>query len=279
MGHGEEAVANRPLVGYVAAMKRILKWLAVGVGAIVLLVVALAGGVWFYAFSGNSPIPDGFEVSPAARLVKDGFVDLTVIDLGNGAVALIDAGNDPKAGAILKELDRRQLVPESVAAIFLTHGHGDHIAGCRAFPRATVYALAEEAPLVEGHAKGRGLLTRMAPPNQKGIHVGGILHDGEVVTLGSRHFQVFATPGHTGGSAVYFVDGALYFGDSAGADKHGHMMPAVSLFSDDAAANLASLKSLEKRLEPQAGEIHRLVFAHTGPLDSFEPLREFAATH
>jgi len=260
-------------------MKRAAKYLLVGLGVVVGLLAAFAGCIWFVAFSHNSPIPDGFQISPAARLVKDGFVDVAVIDLGNGSVALIDAGHDPKAEAIHQELARRQLAPESVAAIFLTHGHGDHIAGCHAFPRAEVYALAEETPLVEGHARGAGLLTRFMPVKPTGIHVAHRLRDGDSVTLGARRIEVFAVPGHTLGSAAYLVDGALYFGDSAGANKTGLLTPAVGLFSDDPARNLASLKALAARLTPRAGEIHRLVFAHTGPLDSFEPLRTFAAQH
>src|SRR5262249_21016087 len=156
-----------------------------------------------------------------------------VIDLGNGSVALIDAGNDPKAKNILKTLETFQVAPEAVSAIFVTHGHGDHVNGARMFTKATIFALENGVPLIEGHAGGRGTLTRFMPHNPKGLHVGEKLHDGDSVTMGLRKIEVFAVPGHTGGSAVYLVDGALYFGDSAGADKNGNVMRSVTLFSDD----------------------------------------------
>ncbi len=90
------------------------------------------------------------------RIVKDGYVDLGVIDLGDGKVALVDAGNDPEGKAILAELSRRKLGPEAVEAVLLTHGHPDHIAGCHLFPKASIYALAGDVALAEGREGSKG---------------------------------------------------------------------------------------------------------------------------
>ena len=49
-----------------------------------------------------------------------------------GKVALVDSGIDDSGSAVLAELSKRSLTPDSVAAIFLTHGHHDHIAGIQA---------------------------------------------------------------------------------------------------------------------------------------------------
>jgi glyoxylase-like metal-dependent hydrolase (beta-lactamase superfamily II) len=166
-------------------------------------------------------------------------------------------------------LGERKLSPASVVAIFLTHGHGDHTAGCRAFPGAQVYAMADEVPIVGDAAK-----------------VTHPLHDDDVTTLGAsgagytgERIEAFATPGHTTGSAVYLARGVLFFGDSAGANKDPVMTPAVRLFSKDPAGNVASLKALEARLAPRADEVRVLAFAHTGPLDGFAPFAEFVRTH
>jgi hypothetical protein len=56
-------------------------------------------------------------------------------------------------------------------------------------------------------------------------------------------------------------------------------MPAVRLFSKDPAQNVASLKALEARLRPRAGEVKALAFAHSGPLDGFAPFTDFAQRH
>jgi glyoxylase-like metal-dependent hydrolase (beta-lactamase superfamily II) len=223
------------------------------------VLVAAIAVVWYSAFGHNSPIVEG-ELAPGVHVVKDGFVGIFTIDVAPGKVALIDAGNDKSAKALLAALGRRDLGVDSVTAIFLTHGHGDHTAGCRVFPAATVYALAEEIELVGDAAKN--------------IHP---LHDGDVTQVGDVKVETFAVPGHTNGSAVYLAKGVLFFGDSAGASKDGTVMKAVGLFSKSSSQNVASLKALEKRLEPRAAEIKVLAFAHTGWLSGFAPLAAFAA--
>jgi glyoxylase-like metal-dependent hydrolase (beta-lactamase superfamily II) len=239
-------------------VKRALKW----VGLAVLVLAVAAASIWYSAFGSNSPIVDGTQVAPGVETVKDGFVSIFVLDAGPGKVALVDAGKDASGKALLAALGRRGLTPASVAAIFLTHGHGDHTAGCKLFPDAQVFALENEVALVGDAAK-----------------VTHPLKDGEVASVGDLRVESFAVPGHTPGSAVYLARGVLFFGDSAGASKEGVMMKAVRLFSKDSGLNVASLKALEARLQPRAAEIKALAFAHTGPLEGFQPFAAFASTH
>jgi hydroxyacylglutathione hydrolase len=237
-------------------MQRALKWVGL---ALVLLGVAL-GAAWYSAFGRNSPIVDGRVLAPGVETVKDGFVSLYLLDAGPGKVALVDAGKDKSGGALLRALGRRGLTRESVSAIFLTHGHGDHTAGCKLFPGAEIYALENDVSLVGDAAK-----------------VNHPLKDGDIATVGDLRVEAFAVPGHTPGSAAYFARGVLFFGDSAGASKGDVMMKAVRLFSKDSAQNVASLKAFEARLVPRAAEVKELAFAHTGPLKGFGPLAAFAS--
>jgi|SRR5580704_1615653 hydroxyacylglutathione hydrolase len=239
-------------------MRRALKW----AGLAVLLLLIAAGSVWYTAFGDNRAIVDGQELADGVETIKDGFVSVFMIDAGPGKVALIDAGKDASGKAILAALARRGLTPASVSAIFLTHGHGDHTAGCKVFPDAAVYALESDVALVGDAAK----ITRP-------------LKDGDALDAGTLHVETFAVPGHTPGSAVYLARGVLFFGDSAGASKEGTMMKAVRLFSKDSTQNVASLKALASRLQPRSQEIKTLAFAHTGPLTGFEPLAAFASSH
>ncbi len=238
-------------------MKRVLRW----IGIVVAVLAVLAGGVWFTAFGSNSPIVGG-QLVPGVETVKDGFVSAFLIDVGDKKVAMVDAGNDKSAKEILAALTERNLTADAVVAILLTHGHGDHTAGCRAFPHAEVYAMETEIPVIGDAAK-----------------VTHPLKDGDGFEIGDQHIEAFATPGHTLGSAVYLARGVLFFGDSAGASKDGEVMRAVRLFSKDPAQNVASLKSLVARLEPRSSEIKKLAFAHTGPLDGLAPLEAFAKKH
>lgn len=243
-------------------MKRIVKRSLVGFLVLLALLACAAGGVWWSAFGHNRPIVDRQVLVPGVEIVKDGFVSVAVIDAAPEHVALIDAGNDKEGTALLAALRERKLEAGSVTAIFLTHGHPDHTAGCHLFPAAKVYGMEADAPLV-------GSAATLTP-----------LKDGEIVDVGGgTQVQVFATPGHTPGSAVYFARGVLFFGDSARGSKDGQVMQAVRLFSKDPDQNVASLKALAARLQPRAGEVKFLAFAHSGPLDGFQPLAEFASTH
>jgi hydroxyacylglutathione hydrolase len=232
-------------------MKRVL----IGVGAVVLLLALAAGAVLYSAFAHNRPIVDGQSLSNGGRVVKDGFVSVVILDTEPGKVALIDAGHDTAGKALLAALGGRGLSPSAVEAIFLTHGHPDHTAGCKLFPGAQVYALEAELPVIGDAA-----------------NVTHALHDGDIIHVGSLSVEAFAVPGHTPGSAAYLAGGVLFFGDSAGGSKDGTLMPAVRFFSKNPDQNVASLKALAARLSPRAGEIKTLAFAHSGPLDGFAPL-------
>jgi len=237
-------------------MKRVLRWLAV-----LLLVLVLALAVAFYvAFGRNRPIIDGQVLAPGVETVKDGFVTAYLLDVGPDVVALVDCGSDKEGRAILAALARRHLPPSAVAAIFLTHGHRDHVAGCHLFPGAKVYALKEELPVIA---------------NQ--VQVAHPLEDGEGTNVGGLHVETFAVPGHTPGSAVYLADGVLFFGDSAAGSKDGTLLPAVFFFSNSSTQNVASLKSLAEKLRLRANEVKVLAFGHSGPLEGLAPLETFAA--
>jgi hydroxyacylglutathione hydrolase len=254
-------------------VKRVLR--ALGLLVLVLVLAVVLVGV--VTFGGMPDIPDGRDLGGGTRVIKDGFVSLFVLDAGDGAVALVDAGNDPDGEAILSELGRRGLGPDAVKAIFLTHGHADHVAAVRLFPGAQVMALAEDVDLAEGRARGKGPLPKMVPAPKRNVRVSKTLKDNETVHVGTLTVKVLAIPGHTGGSAAYLARGTLFLGDSADAQKDGRVDAAKWLFSDDAQQNRASLKALAARLAPRASEIKTLAFSHSGVLVGFEPLAEFAA--
>jgi glyoxylase-like metal-dependent hydrolase (beta-lactamase superfamily II) len=237
-------------------MKRVLRWLAV-----ILLVLVLALAVaWYIAFGRNRPIVDGQVLAPGVEVVKDGFVTAYLLDVGPNVVALVDCGNDVQGRAILSALSRRRLGPSAVAAIFLTHGHHDHVGACPLFKGAQVYALTEELPVI-------GDAVKVTHP----------LVDAEGTNVGGLHVETFSVPGHTPGSAVYLADGVLFFGDSAAGARDGTLMPAVSFFSASPKQNVASLKALAEKLRLRANEVKVLAFGHSGPLEGLQPLEAFAA--
>lgn len=251
-----------------------IKRILLGVGAVVVVLVATPFVAFAVTMAGDSPVKDGEALGARGKQVKDGFVTVGVVDVG-GAVALVDCGDDKDAKAVLAELGKRKLDASAVKAIFLTHGHPDHTDGCAKFPKAEVYAMAAEKDLVEGRVGAKGLMPRMFGAKDVGARVTHTLSDAEQVKVNDVDVTAFAVPGHTAGSAAYLIDGVLYFGDAASASKDGKVTPAKYLFSDDQKQGIESLKALATKLEPRASEIETLEFAHTGTLSGFEPLRAF----
>ncbi len=253
-------------------MKRVLLVLAV----LIVVPVLAIGGALFKAFGGNRPLVDGVELPGGARLVKDGIVAAYVLPAGDSAVALIDCGNDPTGGRLIAELTRRGLGPDAVKAIFLTHAHGDHIAGCHLFPKADIMAFEGDVGLAAGTARAKGPLTQfMSTAPERRITVTRVLKDGEDVTVGPLTVKAYAAPGHTGGSAVYFSGGTLYFGDSANGASDGTLKPAPWLFSDDGAQNAASLEAVARRVKADGLTVQTMTFAHSGPFDGVSALEDF----
>ena len=243
-------------------------------GSMVLLVAACLGAIFYSVVGGNTKITDGATPAPGVRIVKDGFVDFGVVDVGEGHVVLIDAGNDRKGAALLTELTRRKLGPDAVIAIFFTHGHRDHTAGAGLCPNATLYALDADVALVEGREASHGPLTSMMGAQPTRLHAHG-LKDGAVTTVGATSIRAIAMPGHTAGSAAYLVGGVLFLGDSAGMKTDGKLAPAPWVFSDDGAKNRASLVALRKMLESERAAVVSIVPGHTGTA-TFEDLTAFA---
>jgi len=252
-------------------MKRLIK---IAASVIVILVVAV-GGLFAVTFMGRRAMADGREFG-GARLVVDGFGAVGVVPTGERQLLLVDAGQDAEGKAILAELTRRGLSGDAVVAILITHGHQDHTGALGRFPKAQVLALDTEVPVVEGREGTHGPLTRLMGAGPTGPSVARPLHDGETFTIGTATVRVFATPGHTAGSAAYLVNDVLFVGDSADVTSDGAIQGAPWIFSDSQAQNRASLVRLARRLEADKSAVAVIVPAHSGPVDGLAPLVAFA---
>ena len=255
-------------------MKRALKIVGLLVAALVVAIVAVLAAT----FMGRQSITDGADVN-GIRIVKDGIVSVAVVPVSESEVALVDAGNDKSAKAILAELSRRHLGPDAVTTILITHGHPDHTGGVAMFPKAQVIALEAEKPLVEGRAGAKGPLTRLFPVSPTGITVTKTVADGDTLMLGPHRVRVFAVPGHTQGSAAYLVDDVLFMGDAADTTSDGTIIGSPWVFSDSQPQDRASLVALDERLTRENVPVKVIAFSHSGVLaNGRAPLDAYAAS-
>src|ERR1043166_8841306 len=103
-------------------MTRIVK--IAGLCALVLAVALIGFFGWFFSHLPKRG-PDRIAAADSIVGVFSGGSYAWIIRTANGA-ALVDAGLDPKAAAIVDELRAEGLDASKVHTILLTHGHAEH---------------------------------------------------------------------------------------------------------------------------------------------------------
>ncbi|MGH9584262.1 MAG: MBL fold metallo-hydrolase [Bryobacteraceae bacterium] len=174
-------------------------------------------------------------------------------DEQTGEAIVIDPGDE--IDRIVAELDVRGL---KVNAIVITHAHIDHVAGAhklRALTGAPVYMNARDRELLQAlDLQARWLGVETPPRTEIDVPAG----EGTVLDLGSAHFQVIDTPGHTQGSISLYIaeENKLVAGDTLFRNSIGR----TDLPGGDARQILSSIKTRLFDLPEQT-----IVFPGHGP--------------
>jgi len=124
--------------------------------------------------------------------------------------AIIDPGAE--SNTILDYVESNKLTTE---AIFLTHGHFDHVLALEAVMEATgapVYMNKQDA-FMSGKPHNPVDFN-----NDPGIHW---YSEGDIMAVGGLAFTVFETPGHSPGSVTLVCESALFTGDTLFRDSCG----------------------------------------------------------
>jgi hydroxyacylglutathione hydrolase len=143
---------------------------------------------------------------------------------------------------------QRALGDASCAAILITHGDVDHVAGVAEVARATgapVHIAAEESDRLEriNDLFPAGLEGVTFEPYEPDVRLRG---DEELELAGIR-FETLLVPGHTEAHLAYATDGCLFSGDVLFAGSVGR----VDRPNGDWETLLASIRQLAERFPPE----------------------------
>jgi glyoxylase-like metal-dependent hydrolase (beta-lactamase superfamily II) len=176
---------------------------------------------------------------------------------GAAQALVVDPGWPGETGTV-----EAALAGAECAAILVTHGDLDHIAGVAELAGAPVYMPAAE----------REALERPNDQLPAGIDVAIRAHVPEVVLEGDERLelagielQTLSVPGHTAGHIAFAADGCLFSGDVLFAGSVGRTDRAGGSWE----ALLRSIRMLAERLSPET-----IVYPGHGPATTLE--RELA---
>ena len=146
------------------------------------------------------------------KFICNPFQETTLLlwdDTGEGV--LVDPGNleASETESIRAYIDREGI---RLQAIWLTHGHFDHIYGIEAF-KVPIYMNPDDQVMVDNNWQ---LTRRYYMPDAPTGFVYEPLHDGDDLHFGNTSFRVITTPGHTPGGVCFLdeADKVLISGDT-----------------------------------------------------------------
>ena len=109
----------------------------------------------------------------------------------------------------------KEMTNKSIKAVFITHGHFDHIKNLEEYDKLNVpiYASKNITELLNDESKNVSVLFNQ--PHKYKINNLVFIEDNEEIETCNHIIKCYLTPGHSGDSACYLLDdGTLFSGDT-----------------------------------------------------------------
>ncbi|MCX6709569.1 MAG: MBL fold metallo-hydrolase [Candidatus Woesearchaeota archaeon] len=154
----------------------------------------------------------------------------------------IDAGDYSERRDFEEEV-RKIIPPESIRQVFFTHLHYDHVGNYALFSNAKLCASEEEIKFFEKDRLGALINIELSGK------FSGKIFSAEKELEGSKFLKIIETPGHTGGSACYYMqkEKILFSGDTIFLRGYGRTdLPGGSI--EKLRGSVRKIKGLEYRI-------------------------------
>jgi hydroxyacylglutathione hydrolase len=231
--------------------------------AFAIIVVVLAGGA-LAAFRVARTRPSNPEEIKAGIIsVSSAGAYLYAARVGQHVV-FFDTGADPGGSPTDTALSALHAGRGDVSDVFLTHGHGDHVAAAGGFGSAHVHLGEGDVPFVEGRVPWDNLILRVMSKGMgvPSVNVSSPLNGVQTIDLGGgKTVKAIPVPGHTPGSYVFLYDDVLFAGDTA-VFKQGRLDRGPGLFDSNGDQVRASVTALKQQLT--GAEVAAVCTGHGG---------------
>jgi len=194
--------------------------------------------------------PEAVSGADGIWRIRNNVVDYYAAKTNDGVI-LFDAGLDsrgPALDALLGAAGGSKR--DDVKAVFITHGHSDHVAGLLLLPQAKAYGSALEAPTMAGKGENKRPLPKVLHKifGVKPVNLTDTLEGRAEVAVSGGSILAIPFAGHTAGSYLYVFRGVLFAGDAFNYDAGTLTLPP-DIVTEDMAAVKRSIAQLPTLLQ------------------------------